>query len=298
MSAIARLLPLGGLLLSLASTAAASTSAEVIAHAHDSDWRRPDPANTMVMRLDDADPVVIEFAPGFAPEHVANIIRLTRAGYFNGTPITRVQDNYVTQWGSAERAADFSDAARRLPDEYFRASAASPPLIPLPDGDVYAPVTGFADGFPAARGDGQSWLAHCYGMVGVGRDNPPDNGSGSELYVVIGNEPRHLDRNIALVGRVIAGMHRLSSLPRGPAPAGVYEDESRHVPIVSVTMAADLPEDQRPDVQLLRAGTATWTAWVESRRNRQESWFTGPAGHISLCNVPIPTRIDGGEAIW
>ena len=32
---------------------------------------------------------------------------------------------------------------------------------------------------------------------------------------VIGHAPRHLDRNIALVGRVIDGIDKLSSLPRG-----------------------------------------------------------------------------------
>ena len=37
-----------------------------------SDWRTPDPANLLYMELD-AGRVVIELAPGFAPEHVANI---------------------------------------------------------------------------------------------------------------------------------------------------------------------------------------------------------------------------------
>jgi len=35
------------------------------------------------------------------------------------------------------------------------------------------------------------------------------------MYAVIGNAPRQLDRNVALVGRVLKGWSLLSSLPRG-----------------------------------------------------------------------------------
>ncbi len=92
----------------------------------------------------------------------------------------------------------------------------------MPDGDVYAPEVGFSGGFPAARSSAlrRTWLAHCYGMVGVGRDLDVRSGSGAEMYVVIGHAPRHLDRNVALVGRVVQGVELLSSLPRGSADMG------------------------------------------------------------------------------
>ena len=57
--------------------------------------------------------------------------------------------------------------------------------------------------------------------VGVGRDDWPDTGSGAELYVVIGQAPRQLDRNIVTVGRVLRGMELLSSLPRGTGAMGL-----------------------------------------------------------------------------
>ena len=31
-------------------------------------------------------------------------------------------------------------------------------------------------------------------------------------------------------------------------------------------------------------------ALVEARRNRRDEWYKRPAGHIDLCNVPIPVR--------
>ena len=51
------------------------------------------------------------------------------------------------------------------------------------------------------------------GMVGDGRDNAPESGGGTELYGVIGHAPRHLYRNVTLLGRVVQGMELLSALP-------------------------------------------------------------------------------------
>ena len=112
---------------------------------------------------------------------------------------------------------------------------------------------GFADGWPIAYSSKSGWanLAHCYGSVGVGRDLAPDTGTGGELYAVIGQPPRQLDRNIALVGRVIEGIELLSSLPRGPAPMGFYTDKSLPVPIASIRLASDITPAERPSYEYL-----------------------------------------------
>ena len=57
-------------------------------------------------------------------------------------------------------------------------------------------------------------------MVGVGRDMAADSGNGSELYAVIGQSPRHLDRNVTLVGRVVEGIELLSVFRAEPARSG------------------------------------------------------------------------------
>src|SRR5690606_1363251 len=92
----------------------------------------------------------------------------------------------------------------------------------LPDADGYAPEVGFSNGFPTGRdpASGQAWLAHCYGALGAGRDVEADSSNGTELYVVDGQSPRQLDRNITVVGRVLKGMELLSVIPRGPEPMG------------------------------------------------------------------------------
>jgi peptidylprolyl isomerase len=127
-------------------------------------------------------------------------------------------------------------------------------------------------------------------MVGVGRGNEPESGNGAELYVVIGHAPRQLDRNIAVVGRVIRGMELLSTLPRGTGTLGFYETAAERTRIVAMRVAADLPPAEREPLELLRTDTATFTALVEARRNRRDDWYQVRAGYVDLCNVPLPVR--------
>lgn len=266
------------------------TMAEVLAASQPSDWRPLAPENTLYLELATGR-VVIELAPAFAPGHVANIQALVREGYFDGLAINRVQDGFVVQWGDPDGKRAIRTARRTMAAEFTR-SLAGLAFTPLPDGDVYAPQVGFANGFPAARApeSGRAWLAHCYGMVGAGRDTAPDSGGGTELYVVIGHAPRQLDRNITLVGRVVQGMELLSALPRGTGPLGFYADPAQRVPIQAIRVAADVPAAKRTNLEVLRTDTPTFAALVESRRNRRDEWYLVPAGRIDLCNVPLVVR--------
>jgi peptidylprolyl isomerase len=300
---IPRLLSLLGLLAVLptlspaADVRKAPTMAEILAATKPTDWRTPDPENTLYLDLP-AGRVVIELAPVFAPKHVANVKALAREKYWDGLAIVRVQDNYVVQWADPE--AEQPDLARKvqkaqktLPAEFDRALDPKIPFARLPDGDVYAPEVGFTGGFPVARDPrtGRMWLVHTYGMVGAGRDNSSDSGGGTELYVVIGQAPRHLDRNVTLLGRVLQGMELLSALPRGPAPMGFYTNPAQRVPIKSVRVAADVPAAERTALEVLRTDTPVFPALVEARRNRREEWFQAQAGKIELSNVPVPVRV-------
>ena len=270
------------------------TMADVIAASAASDWRALDPEHTLYLELAGGR-VVIELAPAFAPLHAENVKTLVREGYFDGLPIIRSHDNFVVQWGDpAEegKRREMKKGKAKLAPEYTRPIDDKLAFTRLPDRDGYAPEVGFSNGLPAARDPAakQAWLAHCYGMVGAGRGNEDDSGSGAEIYVVTGHSPRQLDRNIALFGRVVQGMEQLSALPRGTGPLGFYEKPEQFVPIKSIKVAADVPAAERTPLEVMRTDTATWTALVESRRNRKDDWYKVPAGHIELCNVPIPVR--------
>jgi peptidylprolyl isomerase len=268
--------------------------AELLAQSPASDWRPLDPERTLYMDLP-AGRVIIELAPAYAPNHVADIEALARGGFFDGAAILRAQDNYVVQWGRPEDDPSPVAALRRtLPAEFSRSAAADLPFTALPDPDSYAPQVGFSDGFPVARDGDEIWLAHCYAMVGAGRDVAADSGGGGELYVVIGHSPRHLDRNVTLVGRVVQGMELLSSLPRGTGELGFYETAEERTPIIAMRVAADVPEAERVPLETLRTDSAMFAALTELRRNRRDEWFVRPAGRIELCNVPLPVRARGG----
>ena len=258
------------------------------------DWRALDPANTLYLDLA-AGRVVIELAPGFAPAHAANIRALAKGGYWDGLSINRSQDNFVVQWGDPtedEKARKALGKAKgKIPAEFERAHKGVK-FTALPDRDGWAAQVGFADGFPAARDaqEGKAWLAHCYGAVGAGRDVAPDSSNGTELYVVTGQSPRQLDRNITVVGRVVQGMELLSVLPRGTGPLGFYEKPEQRTAIKSIRLASEVPKKERVPLELLRTDTDAFTQLVEARRNRRDEWYKRPAGHIDLCNVPLPVR--------
>jgi peptidylprolyl isomerase len=127
-------------------------------------------------------------------------------------------------------------------------------------------------------------------MIGVGRGLSPDTGSGAELYSVIGHAPRHLDRNIALVGRVIDGMAQLSSLPRGTGELGFYETPRERVVIRSIRLASELPAAQRPRFQYLSTDSQSFARYAQARANRQDAFFIAPAGGADICNIPVPIR--------
>jgi peptidylprolyl isomerase len=271
-------------------------SAALLDQSAPSDWRPLDPANTLYLELPQGR-VIMELAPSFAPRHSQNIRALVQEKYFDGLSILRAQDNYVVQWGDPDaddpkKARSLGNAQHKLPAEFTRTSDGLP-FTPLPDWDTYAPEVGFSSGFPAARDvqTHEAWLAHCYGMVGAGRDNPKDSSNGAELYVVIGHSPRHLDRNITVVGRVVRGMELLSTMPRGTGALGFYEKPEQRTRISSMRLLADVPPAQRTPLEVLRTDTAFFQKYVEARRNRREEWFVEPVGHVEICNVPIPVRV-------
>jgi peptidylprolyl isomerase len=268
------------------------TMSAVLESSKPADWRPLEQDRLLYLSLPGGQ-VVFELAPQFAPRHVENLRKLIRQKYFDGLAIIRSQDNYVVQWGDPasgnEGARPYGDAAASLQPEFYRKSEGLE-LTLLESRDAYADEVGFVAGFPVGRDTRGAWLAHCYGMLGVGRGNEAESGNAAELYVVTGHAPRHLDRNVTLIGRTVSGIELLSALPRGTGALGFYESEQEFVPIVSMRFGSELANADRIELEALRTDTATFEKFVEARRTRREEWFVDPAGHVELCNVPLPVR--------
>lgn len=280
------------LLLALAATASpapAKAPSEIVADAPASAWRDIAPSDLLVIELAGGGTVTVQLAPAWAPVHVANIVELARDHWWDGTSINRVQDNYVVQWGDATEKKPLPAAVKPTPPSEYVRSLPPRAIRTLGYPDAYAKLTGHAGGWPVASdGAGSAWLAHCYGTVGVGRNLAPDTGSGAELYTVIGHAPRHLERNIAAVGRVIDGIERLSALPRGTATLGFYEKPEQRLAIKRVRLGSDLPRSTT--WQYLDETSPAFAAYAAARANRRDPFFNVPAGGADICNVPVPVR--------
>ena len=273
----------------------AKEPSEVIAQSTPADWMPIRDEDLLVMDLADRSRIIIQLAPDFAPVHVANIRAFARGGWWNDATIYRVQDNYVVQWGNGDAEVPLpAGVVRTPPAEYDRDYGLAGPVRPHLAPDSYAPYVGYWNGWPVAWDDreGRAWLPHCYATVGVGRDLAPDTGTGGELYAVIGHAPRHLDRNIANVGRVIEGMGALAARPRGTGNLGFYEAErgERPIPIRSIRIASDMPEAERPRFETMSTDSEAFGRYLTGRANRGGTFFNRPAGGVDICNAPVPVR--------
>lgn len=274
--------------------------------------------------------VVIQLMPApFSQGWVSNIRKLAAAHWWDGTSINRVQDNYVVQWGDATEKKALPKGLAVVPEsEYVTQIGKGFDLInflpnflaAFPDyakkfpevaeidpkefeiqlkrrmdstADPYAKGNRNLGGWPTGGNyeNGTFWPVHCYGMVGVGRNLSPDTGTGAELYTVIGHAPRHLDRNIALVGRVIEGIEHMSSLPRGTGALGFYEREEDRVPILSVRLGNEAKDV--PAFEYLSTDSKNFAAYADARANRRDAFFNIPAGGADICNIPVPIRRKG-----
>jgi len=288
----------------------------IVAAAADGEWVTIPSADLLVMDLYPRDTaeelegrrVVIQLiGPPWSQGWVNNIRRLAAARWWDGLAVVRVQDNYVAQWG--DPYAENPALARPLPSGLQKMPAADyvagkpggcgnfAEVCPDPDvrfvtdpeiRDSYADHVGFVAGWPVALKGSLSWPVHCYATVGVGRDLAPDTGSGAELYAVIGQAPRQLDRNIAVVGRVIKGIENLSALPRGTGELGFYASPEKRTPILSVRPASEVPD--LPRYQYLSTSSTSFARYLRARANREDEFYVQPAGGVDICNVPVPMR--------
>ncbi len=291
---------------------------EIVAAAPAADWVDIAASDLLVMDLvADRDGnkrrVVLQLMPApFSQGWVGNIRKLAAAHWWDATSINRVQDNYVVQWGDADgedkaKAKPLPPGLAVVPQASYeidleKVQDAPASRYPAPLRDAYALLTKLWHGWPIASGVPlaepefyedrrrlDAWPVHCYGMVGVGRDMPPDTGTGAELYTVIGHAPRHLDRNIALVGRVIAGIENLSSLPRGTGALGFYEKPEQRVTITSIRLGNEVAG--LPRYQYLSTESASFAKYADARANRRDAFFIIPAGGADICNIPVPVRM-------
>ena len=269
-------------------------------------WNALDPDNTVYLELQEG-LVVIQLNPTFAPKTVKQLKLLMEDQFYRGTSFYRVIDGFVAQGGD-ESDIDGSTIAKALKAEFEIDWPLEPadkeqakdwkPMswTPVQTGDMFAAYTGFIDGFPAARDEkkgGKAWLTQCPGIVAMARNEDPDSG-GTDFYIVIGQAPRYLDRNLTVFGRVVWGMDVVQRIKRGPAlENGIIEKDLDRTWIKRMRLASNIDSEQRPDIYVADTNSDGFKKMIEERRNRKQKFFHHkPPKVLDICQIPIPARLE------
>ncbi len=257
------------------------------------DWRDVDPENLVVMDTAHGR-VLLELAQPFAPRHTERFRSLVRAKFYDGKSFYRVIDGFVAQGGIGE------GDDKKLPDwpalkaEFDRNIGIDVDFVALGSPDLFADKVGHVDGFPVgqSRKDKRMWLLHCPGALAMARDNDPDTG-GTEFYIPIGHAPRRLDRNLTVFGRVLDGMQHLQKLNRGDpkVESGVIQDPAKRDAIIRVQMAADMPEADRPRVQVMDPASKAFSEFKAQRRNPAPEFYKKVSPNLDICAFNAPMRM-------
>ena len=266
------------------------------------DWRDVSPDNLVLIDTRYGE-VAVELAPEFASKHVERVRALIRAHFYNGLSFYRVIDGFVAQGGIGEGTASTKDHPKEaaslkqwpaLKAEFERPIGNDGTFTPLGNSDLFAPEAGHMDGFPIGRDPkaGREWMIHCPGTFAFARDNGADTAT-TEFYIVIGEAPRRLDRNLSAFGRVIDGMQYLQKLARGDQKIenGVIQDVAKRDPIVRMRLASDIPDRERPHFQVMRTESASFAKEKELRKNPAPDFYIHtPPPVLDICGLAVPVR--------
>ncbi|MEM9198410.1 MAG: peptidylprolyl isomerase [Pseudomonadota bacterium] len=145
-----------------------------------------DPENTLVITLAQGD-VVIELLPDTAPQHVARVKELARAGAYDNVVFHRVIEGFMAQTGDVE----FGDKEEGFNPR--RVGTGGSELADLP--------AEFSD-IPFDRG-----------VLGMARSQNP-NSANSQFFIMF-DDGHFLNGKYTVLGRVIAGMELVDAIKLG-----------------------------------------------------------------------------------
>lgn len=260
------------------------TSAEILEATTAGDWRVLDPENTLYIETEGGR-VVVALSTGLAQNHVAWIKTLARQNFYDGLSFYRVIEGFVAQGGDPFLTHGERD---NIADEFDEDVGKDFAFYRMKDRDGYASRAGFLDSLPVGydQKHKRAWHLHCTGAIALGRDNERNSAS-TEFYVAL-QPQRYLDRNLSVFGRVVAGMEHLQALRRIEPPQSPHDDPGDR--ILSIRVAADVPEAERTNLEILRSDRPAFDAYVEARRNRSDAFFYYRPDFVDVCQLPVPVR--------
>ncbi len=260
----------------------AALGAPALAQQAASDWRTPDPENLLVVETTKG-VIVVEMSPQTAPNHINRIKGLARTGFYDGHIFHRVISDFMAQTGDPQGTGAGGSELPNVAAEFtFKRTQAMPFGKVSEDKGV---VTGFVGSLPVITGPDDmmlftadnsvlAWGAFCPAVAGMARQQPPDTAN-SQFFFMRGEE-RFLDRNYTSWGYVIDGQHVVQKLQVGEPPANPDR-------MVRVRVAADMPEAERPRLQVMDVRGPAFAALVAKTRAERGEDF-------DICDVRLPSR--------
>lgn len=260
--------------------------------APDEAWRTVDPENLLVIDTKYGD-IAVELYPEIAPLHVAQVKALARQGFYDNVPFHRVIDGFMNQTGDGSNGDGTGDSD--LPDigpEFtFRRGADMPFTMvsakKVGQGEI---GVGFYKSLPiASQPTSQAMFTkdnkvdafglHCKGVTSMARTSDPS--SANSQFFLMRAEADHLDTQYSIWGNTVMGYEFLDK-----PIVGTIGDVPGWIPdrMNDVEVAADIPEADRPTVQVLRTDHPAFQNWLKTRQNEDGSFPV-------VCNLEVPTRV-------
>ena len=258
-----------------------------------SDWRPVAPENLLVVDTTKGR-ILVELAPIAAPRHVERIRMLAGRGFYDGIVWHRVIDWFMAQTGDPLGTGDGQSPFPDLEGEFtFRRDGTMPFVsVARPMGAEVGfinslPVQTQPDSAMALTGDGKvhGWGLYCPGVAGMARGE--DNNSANSQFFFMRQAYPALEKRYTVWGTVVSGLDVVRAIKVGDGDNGaVTADPDR---MIRVRVAADLPEAERPAVQVLDARSATFGTLVQAARQARGADF-------SVCDIQLPAQVSGAAA--
>jgi peptidylprolyl isomerase len=264
--------------------------------APDSAWRTVEAED--LLKISTSEGVIwVELADEFAPAHTARMRELARADWYDFKVWHRVIDGFMAQGGGAMDNPSITPPTDPIEAEFtIRRDPAEIEVTEIQDRTINPrsnrsrAQAGFWDGFPASTqpaaaagimGDGRvdSWLIHCDGAAAMARTADP-NSANAQFYIVRG-EAEHLNTQYTVWGTVRAGHEVTYALNEGTL------GETRGFQpsfIEDVQVVSDLPEDERPTVQVMDTTSEAFAAYLAALEAAE-----GEAPDV--CEIDVPVRV-------
>jgi peptidylprolyl isomerase len=274
-----------------AATAPAQASAQAAPGA--ADWRTV-PADNLMIIDTNRGRVLVELAPEAAPLHVERMRLLTRRAFFDGIVFHRVIDGFMAQTGDPLGNGEGQSPYPDIKGEFTFRRGPEMPFTPV--ASPAGAMLGFLNSLPiqtqptslmATTGDGKvhGWGAYCPGVAGMARDDAPDSAN-SQFFLMRQPYPA-LDKRYTVWGNVVSGLDVVRAIKVGDGDNGAVTTEPDRM--IRVRIASDMPEAERPVVQVLDTASAAFRALADGVR-------TARGADFSICDIVLPVQVSGAPA--